>query len=770
MNEQTRPTNSPEPMPLPEQQAIVELIQANRLQEAEARCSAACEHYPQEANAWYLLSTINGMLGNYTAVEEYSRRCISLAPEAHAAYINLGNALALQNRTEEAETAFQESLRLNPDDPQTLVNRGNLLRQRGDLEQAIDSYRTALSLQPDFPEVHNNLAGCLQEKGNLEAAKASYEAALRINPSYPDALANFATLNLQLGDTAAARENASRALELNPHHANACLSLASALVAEERPEEALATLDHALSVNPGAVDILCRAGQVLMKLGRYDQAVEKFSRALEIQRDSAQANLGLGRACQAMGDTDRATAHYLNAVRAKPDFIEAHISLGGLHYLADRNERAIDSYRRALDLDPEQPDALCGLASALAVQGNFEEAAVHLDRVLEIEPGHPEALITRADIHEKQGDFEAAYQSLQPLVDEGRTGSRLAVAFASIARHLDRGQEAIDLMERALAGPDLTVKQQQDLHFALGKALDAAADFDRAFAHYADGNRLVKRHFDPAGHNRLLDALIACYDTEGMRSMPRSDVDAELPVFIVGMPRSGTSLVEQVLASHPDVHGAGELTTLSDIASRSSGSLGFGNQYPVNARSLTREELAQHATDYLEHLKQLSPDARLVTDKMPYNYMLLGFIELLFPNARVIHCRRHPLDTCLSCYFQYFAGRHDYAYELEFLGHYYNGYRRLMAHWEQVLNIRLMHVDYEDMVTDQESTTRRLLDFCGLDWHDDCLNFHRQQRHVKTASYDQVRRPMYRSSLERWTHYEKHLAPLTEVLKQQGNV
>lgn len=753
-----------------EHQAIIQLIQNQQLGEAESRCSALCRQHPDDANAWYLLSTINGMLGNYAAVEEHSRRCIELAPEAYTAYINLGNALALQGKTGEAESAFREALRLNPEDPQVLVNYGNLLRQLGKPGPAIENYRKALSLSPDFPEAHNNLASCLQEQGRLDEAQASYEAALRINPAYADALANLATLKLQKGDPAGARECADRALAINPGNINGHISRASALLAEDQPEAALASLERAAAIQPGNVDILYRTGQALMKLRRHQEAMAKFQQALDINANSAEANLGLGLACQAIGETDRATVHYLNATRLKPDMIEAHLHLGSLHYLADRNEQSIESYRQALRLAPDRPDALCGLAATLAVQGHFEEALTHVRRALDISPDHMEAHITLADIHEKRGNYEEAYQALRPLIDSGKTGSRLAVSFASVARHVGRSHEAVELMEQVLSEPGLTVKQQQDLRFALGKALDSAGEYDRAFHHYAEGNRLVKRHFDPAGHSRLIDALRACYDTEGMRVMPRSNVDSGRPVFIVGMPRSGTSLVEQILSSHPDVHGAGELTTLADIASRSTGSLGFGHQYPVNARSLTPDEINRLAKEYLDHIGKLSPDARLVTDKMPYNYMLLGFIELLFPKARIIHCRRHPLDTCLSCYFQYFAGRHDYAYDLESLGHYYNEYRRLMAHWDQVLSIPLMHLDYEDMVSDQETATRKLLEFCGLDWHDDCLDFHRQRRHVRTASYDQVRRPIYKSSVARWTHYEAHLQPLIEVLKRQDNV
>jgi hypothetical protein len=237
-------------------------------------------------------------------------------------------------------------------------------------------------------------------------------------------------------------------------------------------------------------------------------------------------------------------------------------------------------------------------------------------------------------------------------------------------------------------------------------------------------------------------------------------------VFIVGMVRSGTSLVEQILSSHPDVHGAGELPDIIQITNGLQDFLGASAPYPECLSLLKQEHLDALAQHYLEHLKQISPDARRVVDKMPGNFMHLGLIEMLFPEARVIHCMRDPVDTCLSAYFQDFSRSHPYAYDLSNLGAFYRAYLKVMAHWRKILRLPLFELQYEDLIANQEQVSRALIEFCGLEWDDRCLQFHETQRFVGTASYDQVNRPLYKQSVARWKRYERHLGPLLAALKE----
>ena len=249
-----------------------------------------------------------------------------------------------------------------------------------------------------------------------------------------------------------------------------------------------------------------------------------------------------------------------------------------------------------------------------------------------------------------------------------------------------------------------------------------------------------------------------------MARLPRARVHSDRPVFIVGMVRSGTTLVEQILSSHPDVYGAGELPDITEITRALPGFLGTGDRYPECLPKLTPEAADVMARRYLDRLTQIAPKARRVTDKLPGNFMYLGLIEFLFPGARIIHCMRDPVDTCLSAYFQDFSNNHPYAYDLSNLGAFYRGYLKLMAHWRKVIHLPLLEIKYEDLISDQERVTRSLVEFCGLEWDNRCLQFHETKRFVGTASHDQVNRPLYRESIQRWKNYERHLEPLLAAL------
>jgi hypothetical protein len=305
------------------------------------------------------------------------------------------------------------------------------------------------------------------------------------------------------------------------------------------------------------------------------------------------------------------------------------------------------------------------------------------------------------------------------------------------------------------------------IHFKLGKYYDSAEDYERAFHHYELANALQPAQFNQERQRRFLDDSIKVYSPSFIQRMPRATNRSKLPVFIVGMPRSGTSLVEQILASHPDVFGAGELGHIPRIAGQ------LMNEYhglpePLCFLKLTKQSLNAIAKQHLRCLQKYGGSAARVTDKMLDNVRYIGLIQQLFPEAQIIHCTRHPLDTCLSCFFANFGAGNAYAYDLTMVGQYYLQYHRLMKHWESVLPGRILRVSYSQLVQDQEATSRKLLEFCGLEWNEHCLEFYNTDRLVLTLSYDQVRQPIYTRSLGRWKRYEKYLRQLREVLETGG--
>jgi tetratricopeptide (TPR) repeat protein len=333
----------------------------------------------------------------------------------------------------------------------------------------------------------------------------------------------------------------------------------------------------------------------------------------------------------------------------------------------------------------------------------------------------------------------------------------MLINFSQVCASLGRQDEAIAPLEARLAEDGLYRREEIQLHFALGKLYDKQKSYDRAFGHYRRGNDLEPVQFNRAAYRDWVSAVIETYNPEFMLRAPRARNTSEMPVFIIAMPRSGTTLLEQVLASHPLVHGAGET---GDIASVSAELLPL-----IRGGTMTEKALDDHANRYLARLESLAGGAARVTDKTVNSFMDLGLIQLLFPKARIIHCVRNPLDTCLSCYFSKLSGSHPYSYNLDDLAAFYLQYHRIMQHWKRVLDLKFMEIRYEELVRDLEAGAKSMIDFLGLDWDPACLEFHKAQRQVTTISYDQVRKPIYTSSLNRWTHYAAHIEELRQALE-----
>ena len=414
-------------------------------------------------------------------------------------------------------------------------------------------------------------------------------------------------------------------------------------------------------------------------------------------------------------------------------------------------------------IDPRFLPAYTGLGRALAGAGQATEARTALHKALRIDPHNIDAIVLEAALSEQEGDFKSAYEQLAPIAERGIEHPGLAVTFAKLCHQNGRTEEAVDYLERWFEKSGVPSPKTESIHFALGKFYDATGNYDKAFEHYRQGNDLIPYDADDSEYTLEFEKIIRTFNSKFMMAAPRASLQNERPVFIVGMPRSGTSLTEQILASHPDVFGAGELLDIHDHATGLSARLGTELPYPDCMKKLTTKILDTVAQAYLDHLAELDASAVRVTDKMPQNFIFLGFIALLFPDARVIHCIRDPRDTCLSNYFQQ-SSIHQHANRLESMGAYYRQYEKLMQHWRSLLDIPILEVNYEDLVASQEEVSRKLVEFIGLKWDRRCLEFHETRRYVATPSYDQVRQPLYTSSVGRWRNYERHIEPLLRAL------
>lgn len=600
------------------------------------------------------------------------------------------------------------------------------------LDEAQSACERLLELAPDDIEGQLLLCAIMRHSGRPEAAESCARRVLALQPANPAASLELgATLQLR-GQPDAAADCYRTAARNAPRNAEAHYLLANALRESGRLDEAVASYHNALQLEPDHFASLNNLGMLLANLGNNRAAVDCLLQALRLQPDNPVTLTNLGDACVSLGRFEDACRHLREAVRISPDF----------------------------------PAAQRALANALHHTGALQDALAAYGRLAELQPGSADAALGQARIHEQLGNYRESYRLLEPLLEAGNPAA--VPTFFDISRHLGRRDEAVHMLEELLEHGTLRSDSVAAIRFKLGRHYDESGDYDRAFAHYREANALMPASFDRRGLQRFVDDSRMVYSESFVRSMPTARNRSRLPVFIVGMPRSGTSLVEQILAAHPGVHGAGELQDISRIVQR----LAAGYPavpLPLFLRNLTRGELDGAANEHLRKLQALGKNASRVTDKMPGNIRYVGLILQLFPRAAIIHTTRHPLDTCLSCFFANFGTTgHDYIYDLKTVGEYYLEYHRLMQHWESVFPQQILRIPYEQLVSDQETITRRLLEFCGLTWDERCLSFHETDRTVFTLSYDQVRQPLYTRALGRREHYAQYLEPLRAQLEAGG--
>ncbi|HFD80763.1 MAG TPA: sulfotransferase family protein [Gammaproteobacteria bacterium] len=616
------------------------------------------------------------------------------------------DALLAGNDLPAAAELYQRICRSDRGDLDARVMLGVVQLRQGQPERAAECCREALKIDAGHALAHHVLGSALEQLDQLEAAVSEFRAALRLRPAF----------------------------------ANAHLFLGRVLARLGQNEEAERCHLEALELEPGLVAAMASLGSLYLNTGRPGEAERWLRKGLAIAPAHAAMLTTLGQALGAQGKDAEAVAVLESALRADPDSLDALLALGSLQSKCGDYDRALECYRRVSDL----------------------------------QPGNEYAIGARAQLLERRGEIEAAFGLLRPLVETGSTHISVALPFAELALQLDRGPEAIELLERALPDHADDPQGRIDLHYRLGKLLDRGGEYDRAFEHYRRANRLsagivaASTGLDgiDAQARRVLERSRDC-DAEFWKSLPRAANGSECPVFVVGMPRSGTTLVEQILASHARVYGAGELTAMENIARSLCSGAAYRSGYPACLEGITAQRLEGQAQRHLRLLASLAGgDAERVVDKCPHNYIHLGLVSVLFPRARVVHVSRDPRDTACSIYFQAFTPLHAYACDLQAIGRHYHVYRQLMAYWEEVLDIDILHLRYEDLVAEPERHIRSLVDFCGLPWDPRCLEFHNTRRDVNTPSYGQVRRPMYRGSVGRWRHYRPHLEPLLQALEE----
>jgi len=453
---------------------------------------------------------------------------------------------------------------------------------------------------------------------------------------------------------------------------------------------------------------------------------------------------------------------YRDACQADPEQPRFQFMAGISAWNSGLRDEAGIYLREAVRLEPTQPIVHHALAEWYLDHGDYAEALRHSNRAIELGAGDPQLAVCRASVLEASGKRREAWACTQRLLATTFRSAKLAALYARLVPGTGQEQAALNLIDQQIRVRGLAAGEQRLLRLAAAALLDRMRRFDDAFAFAQSGQACEPNSYNPAHIEQSVQRQLDYFTPAKLHELPHSSHGSRRPVFIIGMPRSGTSLVEQILASHPQVYGAGELPTINNIAD-SMGGRGVDG-YPQCLDGLSVRLADKHAANYLRVIHELNATATFVTDKMPMNFLNLGIIATLFPDAHVIHCTRNALDTCISCYLTNFAIGNDPARNLAHLGAYYRHYRRLMQHWTRKLNFPALEVRYEAVVGDVSNQAHRMLDFLGLPWDDRCTAFHKTSRHVTTASRNQVNQPIYSTSVSRWRNYDKHLAPLRKAI------
>jgi len=555
-----------------------------------------------------------------------------------------------------------------------------------------------------------------------------------------------------------ALESCARALELAPQDVDCLVEYADALRALGRAREALLFYQDAIKLDPQHVVAHNNLGNAFLELQQYSDAVACYHNALRLSPSDAKIHCNLGQAMRDLGRRQEAATAYSRAVALDPTRADSHWSLGCVLFELKRVPEAMACYAQALTLEPNHAPALLSRGIALRQQRRPEEAEASCRAALAIEPNYVEALSLLGELRADRGQFADAEELFKQTL---AIRPDFSFAYFSIATHRKMTIEDVDWLDGAqgLLAQRPRLADQISLRYALGKYFDDIGRHAIAFGHFREANELTKRYGAPYQRDKFaqrVDQIIAQFNPAFIDSHKNRGVSSDQPVFVIGMPRSGTSLTEQILASHPSVNGAGEVPFWN-------GAYGVLQRLERDGQ-LGAAVLPNMADDYMQRLSEFAGAARIV-DKMPANFLYAGLIHAALPRARIIHMQRHPIDTCLSIYFQNFFGMGPYANDLDNLAHYYREYRRVMNHWRSLLpGTVLLDIPYESLIEDQEGWTRRMLDFVGLPWNPRCLDFHQTDRVVITASKWQVRQKIHSGSAGRWKHYEQFVGPLLGLL------
>jgi len=677
--------------------------------------------------------------------------------------INSVIALYSNGQMQEALDAVDTLTKDYPNEPLLYNISGVCYKAIGQLDAAVKSFKKALAIKPDYTEVNYNLGLTFQELDQLEDAVKSYEKALAFNPDYAEAHNNLGVTLKELVQLDAAVKSYEKAVALKPDFAEAHNNLGNAFKELGQLDDAVKSYKKVISLTPDNAEAYSNLGLTLQKLGQLDDAVKSYKKAISLTPDNAEAYSNLGIVFQELGQLDAAVKSFEKALALKPDFADAHNNLGNALKELNQLDAAIECYEEAIAIKPDFAEVYYNLGNALRALGQPDAAVKRFEHALAIKADYPRALNNLGIVFMELGQKDDAFKCYEKAITIKPDYVEAHLHLGTTKKYIANDPQ-IAQMQSILSISDLSQSDRKHLCYALAKVNEDLGKQDELFKFLHEGNRLRKQEL-----NYSLDMdQITHSIVKKLFSPSPSIVEKSLsyktstirPVFILGMPRSGTSLVEQIISSHHAVCGAGELGTLNELI------------FPIvkdpsthGTNGLSEETFLSIRQRYLDSLSRFNVPENVITDKMPLNFRWIGFILTAFSEAKIVHLKRDARATCWSNYKHHFDSKgNGWAYNIHDLVGFYELYIDLMAFWHQLFPNKIYDICYEDLTTNQEEETRKLLEYCELDWDENCLNFHTNNRVVATASASQVRQKMYQGSSEAWKKHEAYLQPLIKAL------
>jgi len=653
-----------------------------------------------------------------------------LTPEM-ASSISSAISAMRENRVTDAEEICQQWLSSNPGCTNHLRLLGHSLMKQERLDEAEEKIRFALSLEPDFPQLEEDLGSVLALQKRFDEAIPHFERSIQQEPSLPTPYKKLGQALIAAGRAGEADDVFRMYLERDP--GKNAVAEAIMRVQEGRDEEAITLLRKILKSNPDNVDAMrYLAAAYLKEKKNMGDAEALLRRASKIAPDYAEVLMLLGSVLLDRNRFSDAAEVFENLIAIKPEFDTAWAGLGQAFARSDKTEKAEAAFERAIALNPNVPLVQMSYGHILKTHGDQDKALKAYREAIRLRPSFGEVYWSMANL--KIFSFE---------------------------------ESEVAAMESQLQEEELGDSPEVHFRFALGKAYEDKKDYEKAWHYYDTGNtkqRGLVQH-DPVEMEIKQAQLMEVFSKEFLQEQSGHGFDVPDPIFIVGLPRSGSTLIEQILASHSRVEGTAELPFVGKISSSIGRFRADGVQFPMAARDLRKQDWGAYGRQYMDSSRaHRVTDAPIFTDKLPNNFSLVGLIHLILPNAKIINARRHPVDCCLGNYKQLWGKGQHFTYDVFELAEYYKEYHKIMTHWHTVLPGKVLDVHYEETVTDLEGQVRKILEYCELPFEEQCLRFYETERPIRTASSEQVRQPIYRGALGRWRHYEKDLAYWIEEL------